>query len=76
MEKRNDTRRLVLYALFVALIFLLGLTPLGYIYLPIAAITTVHIPVIVGAVGATQRLTDGTMVSVDCARGVVQTLPQ
>ena len=49
MEKRNDTRRLVLYALFVALIFLLGLTPLGYIYLPIAAITTVHIPVIVGS---------------------------
>ena len=37
---------------------------------------TLDIPVIVGAVGATQRLTDGTMVSVDCARGVVQTLPQ
>ena len=37
---------------------------------------TLDIPVIVGAVGATQRLADGTMVSVDCARGVVQTLPQ
>ena len=37
---------------------------------------TLDIPVIVGAVGATQRLKDGTMVSVDCARGVVQTLPQ
>ena len=48
MESRNDTRILVFYALFVALIFLLGLTPLGYIMLPIAAITTVHIPVIVG----------------------------
>ena len=33
-------------------------------------------PVIVGATGATQRLQDGIMVSVDCARGVVQTLPQ
>ncbi len=32
--------------------------------------------VIVGAAGAVQRLKDGTMVSVDCARGVVQTLPQ
>ena len=32
--------------------------------------------VIVGASGAVQRLKDGTMVSVDCARGVVQTLPQ
>ena len=32
--------------------------------------------VIVGATGATQRLKDGIMVSVDCARGVVQTLPQ
>ena len=37
---------------------------------------TLDKPVIVGAAGATRRLTDGTMVSVDCARGVVQTLPQ
>ncbi len=32
--------------------------------------------VIVGASGATNRLQDGTMVSVDCARGLVQALPQ
>ena len=32
--------------------------------------------VIIGAVSATRRLEDGVMVSVDCARGVVQTLPQ
>ncbi len=32
--------------------------------------------VIVGAVDATRRLKDGTLVSVDCVRGVVQTLPQ
>ena len=31
--------------------------------------------VIVGASGAVHRLKDGTMASVDCARGVVQTLP-
>jgi uncharacterized membrane protein len=46
--QRISTRELVLYALFVGMIFLLGLTPLGFITLPIAAITTVHIPVIVG----------------------------
>ena len=38
-----QTRTIVLYGLFIAVIFLLG-----YINLPIAAITTVHIPVIVG----------------------------
>ena len=43
-----QTRTIVLYGLFIAVIFLLGLTPLGYINLPIAAITTVHIPVIEG----------------------------
>ena len=37
---------------------------------------TLDKPVIVGAVDATRRLADGTRVSVDCARGVVQTLPE
>ena len=37
---------------------------------------TLDKPVIVGAAGAVQRLRDGVLVSVDCARGVVQTLPQ
>ncbi|WP_295583367.1 pyruvate kinase [uncultured Oscillibacter sp.] len=37
---------------------------------------TLNKPVIVGAVGVTRRLKDGVMVSVDCARGTVQTLPQ
>lgn len=32
-------------------------------------------PVIVGAAGATQRLTDGIMVTVDCARGLVRAMP-
>ena len=37
---------------------------------------TLDKPVIVGAANATRRLQDGTMVSVDCTRGTVQTLPQ
>lgn len=37
---------------------------------------TLDLPVIVGAAGATRRLQDGVVVSVDCARGVVQTLPR
>lgn len=46
--REKSVRTLVLYGMFIAIVFLLGLTPLGYIYLPMAAITTVHIPVIVG----------------------------
>ena len=37
---------------------------------------TLDKPVIVAAPNATRRLTDGTVVSVDCTRGVVQTMPQ
>lgn len=33
-------------------------------------------PVIVAASDATRRLKDGALVSVDCARGIVQTIPQ
>ncbi|MBQ8646660.1 MAG: pyruvate kinase [Oscillospiraceae bacterium] len=36
---------------------------------------TLNIAVIVSAVGAVRRLRDGVMVSVDCERGTVQTLP-
>ena len=36
---------------------------------------TLDKPVIVGAAGATHRLTDGTMVTVDCVRGLVCTMP-
>jgi len=50
-----QTKRIVLYGLFAALVLLLGLTPLGFIYLPIAAITTVHIPVIVGGYALGKR---------------------
>jgi len=36
---------------------------------------TLEKPVLVGAVNATNRLQDGMVVSVDCARGVVQAMP-
>ncbi|MEG1657468.1 MAG: pyruvate kinase [Oscillibacter sp.] len=37
---------------------------------------TLNKPVIVSAAGATRHLQDGVFVSVDCVRGVVQTMPQ
>ena len=37
---------------------------------------TLDKPVIIGAENATARLKDGVMVSVDCTRGIVQTLPE
>jgi len=46
--EKISTRQIALYGLFIALVFLLGFTPLGFIYLPMASVTTVHIPVIVG----------------------------
>lgn len=36
--------------LFTAIILMLGLTPLGYFNLPIASITMIHIPVIIGSI--------------------------
>ncbi len=36
---------------------------------------TLNKPVIVGANGATRRLSDGQMVTVDCGRGIVQNIP-
>ncbi len=47
--KKEDTRRLTLTALFVALVFLLGLTPVGLIPLGFINLTTLCIPVVIGA---------------------------
>lgn len=44
---KNNTYTLVRYSVFAAFVLLLGLTPLGFINLPFASITMVHIPVIV-----------------------------
>ena len=50
MNKFKDTRYLVSLALMAAIIILLANTPLGMIQLPIIKATTVHIPVIIGAI--------------------------
>ena len=51
MNKRTkDTRWLTSVALMAAIVILLANTPLGMIQLPIVKATTVHIPVILGAI--------------------------
>lgn len=47
---KKDTRWMVSVALMGAIVILLANTPLGMIHLPIIKATTVHIPVIIGAV--------------------------
>ncbi len=49
-ERKHDTRWMVSVALMAAIIIVLANTPLGMIQLPIIKATTVHIPVIIGAV--------------------------
>lgn len=46
----KDTKWMVLVALMAAIIIVLANTPLGMIQLPIIKATTVHIPVIIGAI--------------------------
>ena len=48
--KKNDTRWMVSVALMAAIVVVLANTPLGMIQLPIIKATTVHIPVIIGAI--------------------------
>ena len=48
--KKHDTRWMVSVALMAAIVIELANTPLGMIQLPIIKATTVHIPVILGAI--------------------------
>ena len=48
--KKHDTRWMVSVALMAAFVIVLANTPLGMIQLPIIKATTVHIPVILGAI--------------------------
>ncbi len=50
VNSKKDTRWMVSVALMAAIVILLANTPLGMIQLPIIKATTVHIPVIIGAV--------------------------
>ena len=49
-KKRKDTRWFTSVALMAAVVILLANTPLGMIQLPVIKATTVHIPVILGAI--------------------------
>lgn len=49
-RKKKDVRWMVSVALMAAIVVLLANTPLGMIQLPIIKATTVHIPVILGAI--------------------------
>lgn len=49
-NKKTDTGWIMRVALMMAIIILLANTPLGMIQLPIIKATTVHIPVIIGAI--------------------------
>ena len=46
----KDTKNFTRLALMIALLVVLGLTPLGFIDVPPVSITTMHIPVIVGSI--------------------------
>lgn len=48
--KKHDTRWMVSVALMAAIVIVLANTPLGMIQLPIIKATTVHIPIIIGAI--------------------------
>jgi len=50
MRMKNNTHRLVLTSLFIAIILLLNFTPIGYIQLPVIKATIIHIPVIIGSI--------------------------
>lgn len=49
-KQKKDTRWSVTVALMMAIVIILANTPLGMIQLPIVKATTVHIPVIIGAI--------------------------
>ena len=49
-QNKHDTRWMVSVALMAAIVIVLANTPLGMIQLPIVKATTVHIPVIIGAI--------------------------
>ena len=49
-QKKHDTRWMVSVALMAAIVIVLANTPFGMIQLPLIKATTVHIPVIIGAI--------------------------
>ena len=49
-NQKNFTSNLVKLALFAGIIFILGVTPFGFIPLGVFKIVTIHIPVIIGSI--------------------------
>ena len=49
MKSKNYVQKIVRVSMFVAIILILSMTPLGYIPLPFMKATTIHVPVIIGA---------------------------
>ena len=49
-NRSQSIRGMVILALFMALIILMGVTPLGMINLPLIKATILHVPVIIGAI--------------------------
>ncbi len=48
--KKTDTRRMAMLAMFCGVLLVMGMTGLGFVPLPIIKATTMHIPVILGAI--------------------------
>ena len=49
-EKKMDTRYMALLAMLCGLLLVMGMTGIGFIPLPVIKATTMHIPVIIGAI--------------------------
>lgn len=48
--KKTDTRRMAMLAMLCAVLLVMGMTGIGFIPLPVIKATTMHIPVILGAI--------------------------
>lgn len=48
--RHDKTKRLVLCAMFAAIIFMLAFTPVGFIQLGVIKATIIHVPVIIGSI--------------------------
>ena len=49
-KRKNDTRYMATLAMFVGILLVMGMTGIGFIPLPLIKATTMHIPVILGAI--------------------------
>ena len=50
MKQQRDTKRMVLLGMLITVLLVMGMTGIGFIPLPVIKATTMHIPVILGAV--------------------------